>query len=201
MKPVATTINGTYTIMPSRTQTPKDIKDERDILASNIYQEWYGRSPSRVINRCRTFGSVTYFHKKQVMWHKHDSTRELIFLGFKHLDGPYIAVDPKTQGFKEIASWHAIFNESTVTDTWLTDITKGKIHPPPTWPPEIRIIPTEGVEVENDDVENDDTTTETTKDETHEQTHTATPTPRKFTRMKAPSKLNPTLTYQSLVPR
>jgi hypothetical protein len=34
MKPVATTINGTYTIMPSRTQQPKDIKDERDILDS-----------------------------------------------------------------------------------------------------------------------------------------------------------------------
>ena len=119
------------------------------------YQEWYGRSPARSINRCRDFGSVVYFHKKHVTRHKHDSTRELIFVGFEGIDGPYLAVDPKTQGFKTIASWHAIFNESPVAGDWLSKITTGRLHAVPTWPPEPTSITIEGVEERKEEEEDE----------------------------------------------
>ena len=100
------------------------------------YQEWYGRPPTRQLNRCRTFGSIVFFHKKTVSRKKHDSTRELIFTGFASLDGPYTAVDPKTNGFNQISSWHGIFDESMPSSDWLSKIRKQRLRPGPTWPPE-----------------------------------------------------------------
>jgi hypothetical protein len=96
------------------------------------YQEYHGKNPARELNRLRTFGSICYYHERNVASHKHDSTRELIFVGFIP-DQPYRAIDPRTQGTKTIHSWHAIFNETSVNMNWLSQITKKRLKPLPVW--------------------------------------------------------------------
>ena len=101
------------------------------------YQEYKNKSnPIDQLKRVRTFGSICYFHNTQVTTAKHDPTRELIFVGFEKLGGPYIAVDPQKQGHFHNLSWHGIFDETYKSPDWLSKIRKGRLLPVP------QIIPT-----------------------------------------------------------
>jgi hypothetical protein len=81
-------------------------------------QEYYCKDPMRFLARLRTFGSVTYFSPRSVTAKSSTPNRQLIFTGFKSIDGAYEAVDPKTQGDTSIYSWHALFNEAAVPSDW-----------------------------------------------------------------------------------
>mgnify|MGYP006128769977 FL=1 len=101
------------------------------------YQEYYKKQPHDLVKRVRTFGSICYYHKKVVTTKKHDPTTELIFLGFESINGPYRAINPKTQGKNHIYSWHAIFDESYKRNDWLEKIKIDRLLPLPQFVPEV----------------------------------------------------------------